>query len=480
MGDLALDPARTRALLIGADSFPEDPEHLPGLPAVANNLSAFADVLADPEVLGVPRERIATLANPSVVEMQKAVARTAQDAEDGLVVYYAGHGLVAKGRLHLTARDSVEADIEFSGVDIEKVREAVRGSPARKRIVILDCCYSGRAVGAMSGGTRGLVASALDDFAGSYVLTAAAATQTALAPPGARLTLFTENLIGVLREGVEGAGPGLRLPVVFQALRKRLMAAPGAPEPQQSSTQTLDMAAVFRNRSPKAVVENADNMAAMWARLEALERRNVDLQEQLSRKSEGREADGKAVDEARRLLEEERRKLEAQRARLERNDLAETDLDEAEKQAQSLGDVVGDLKGWWRAYQKREDERIRRHPWLYVWLTPVLANVLPFIFLSELEGTGDGGAYVAVGPLLAAAIWWTFRYGGRRLGWSAGRIWRMTAIGNAMNALVWLAALGGGFDAPADPNGGWIRQTRRLVIDRACRLRPEDPPSAQT
>jgi uncharacterized caspase-like protein len=451
MSAIALDPAQTRALLIGAESFPEDPENLPALPAVANNLSAFADVLADPEVLGVPRERIATLGNPSVVEMQKAVARTAQEAEDGLIVYYAGHGLVAKGRLHLTARDSVEADIEFSGVDIDKLREAVRGSPARKRIVILDCCYSGRAVGAMAGGTKGLVASALDDFAGSYVLTASAATQTALAPPGAKLTLFTENLIGVLRDGVEGAGPGLRLPVVFQALRKRLMAAPGAPEPQQSSTQTLDMAAVFRNRSPRAVVENADNMAAMWARLEALERRNAELQQQLDASSAVPQTDARAVNEARRMLEDERARLDEQRRRLQENRLDAGELDAAEAQAQSLGDVVGDLKGWWLDYRKREDERIRRHPWLYTWLSPILANILPIWAMAELSATGDEAVYLGAGPVIAAAVWWTFRYGGRRLGWSRRRIWTMTAVGNVVNALVWLAVLAQDAAGPGYP-----------------------------
>ena len=439
---IALDPARSRALLIGADSFPEDPDHLPALPAVANNLTALAATLADPAILGLPLAHIETISNPSVVQMQKAVARTAQDAEDGLIVYYAGHGLLAGGRLHLTARDSVEADIEFSGVDINKVREAIRASPARKRIVILDCCYSGGAVGAMSGGTSGVIASALDDFAGSYVLTASAATQTALAPPGAFLTLFTENLIGVLREGVEGAGPGLRLPVVFQALRRRLMGAPGAPEPQQSSTQTLDMAEVFRNASPKAVVENANNMAAMWARLEAVEKRNADLQRALQKKLAGSDAsDVDATREARRLLEEERRRLETQRRLLEQNRGAEVDLDGAEDKAQSLSEAVDDLKGWWASYRKREDDRIRRHPWLYNWLLPTIANVVPIWVLIELEASGGAETYLAIGLMIAAVVWWSNRYGGQRLGWTNAKVWRMTAIGNVVNAVLCLAVV---------------------------------------
>ena len=441
MVPIALDPAQTRALLIGADSFPEDPAHLPALPAVANNLSALADALTDPEILGLQRDRIAILPNPSVVEMQKAVARTAQQAEDGLIVYYAGHGLIAGGRLHLTARDSVEADIEFSGVDIEKLREAVRGSPARKRIVILDCCYSGRAVGAMSGGTKGLVASALDDFAGSYVLTASAATQTALAPPGAKLTLFTENLIGVLRDGVEGAGPGLRLPVVFQALRKRLMETPGAPEPQQSSTQTLDMAAVFHNRSPKAVVSNADNIAAMMARLEAVEKRNEELQGQLAARSGDDKAEARAAGEALKQLEAERAKLDRQRVALNENRLDERDLADAEQKAQTLGVAVGDLKGWWAANQARSDAQVRRYPWLYAWVLPALWNFVAVWMFTDSGADFDPAIWIVAGPFFAAVVWWSFAYAGRRLDWSRRRVWTLTAVGNVLNALLWLGAL---------------------------------------
>lgn len=445
MSALSLDPARTRAILVGADRFPADPDHLPALPAVVNNLAALVEALTDATVLGMPRANIDVLANPSVVEMQTAIAHAAEEAEDGLIVYYAGHGLIAQGRLHLTARDSVEARIEFSGVDIQKVREAVRASPARKRIVLLDCCYSGGAMGAMSGGMTGAVASAIDDFAGSYVMTASAPTQTALAPPGAKYTLFTENLLAVLREGVEGAGEGLRLPVVFQAVRNRLRALPGAPEPQQSSTQTLNMAPVFRNRSPRAVVENADNMQDVKRQLEAQQRQIADLQRRLEDQARGKAPDDETVRQARALLAEEKARLADQQTLVDSDRADEVDLDRTADRMQTLGDMVGDLQGWWRRYQAKEDARIRRYPWMYTWFAPIVANVLPFVILQEMTdpyGAYDPSLYALPGLLLFAVIYATFAYGGKRLGWSRRRIWLMTAAGNAMNIVLTLAALG--------------------------------------
>jgi len=440
----SLDPARTRAILIGADHFPADPVHLPALPAVANNLSALVDALTDASVLGLPHENIDVLANPSVVEMQTAIAHAAEEAEDGLIVYYAGHGLIAQGRLHLTARDSTESRIEFSGVDIQKVREAVRASPARKRIVLLDCCYSGGAMGAMSGGAKGAVASAIDDFAGSYVMTASAATQTALAPPGASHTLFTENLLAVLREGVEGAGEGLRLPVVFQAVRKRLRDLPGAPEPQQSSTQTLNMAPVFRNRSPRAVIENADNMQLVKDQLEAQQKQIAELQRRLERQALNTAPDDEAVSKARDLLAAENVRLQERITLVEENRGDEVDLGQSADRVASLGEMVGELQSAWRRYQAKEDARIRRYPWLYVWVTPVVANLLPFMVVSETTdayGYVDQSLYLAPGLVLIAVTYFTFAYGGRRLGWSRQRIWVMTAAGNVVNGLLLLAAL---------------------------------------
>ncbi|TVQ33810.1 MAG: caspase family protein [Geminicoccaceae bacterium] len=312
MTALDVDPGRTRALLVGNDDFPLDPAELPPLPAVANNLLDLGDVLADPAVFGLPPDRLRRLHNANAAGILTAVAEEAHRAEDTLIIYYAGHGLVHRGQLYLAAADSRQAMIEYTGVDLDKLRSAIRQSPATKRIVVLDCCYSGRAVGEM-GGTAGAITAAISDFSGSYVLASAPATAAASAPLGARYTLFTGVLLATLRDGVAGAGATLRLPEVFHAVRRRLLERPGAPEPQQMLTKNLNEAAVFRNRSAAArPTAPALDAAAVDARLAAVEAQNAELRRLIDQlKAEG--AAAPTLDRLERQLDQGETALQVER-----------------------------------------------------------------------------------------------------------------------------------------------------------------------
>jgi hypothetical protein len=63
-------------------------------------------------------------------------------------VYFVGHGLVAGRRhdLYLGLPDSEWAEPEFNSLEYDKLRSAVLDSAAATKIIILDCCFSGRVV----------------------------------------------------------------------------------------------------------------------------------------------------------------------------------------------------------------------------------------------------------------------------------------------------------------------------------------------
>ncbi|MET7354872.1 caspase family protein [Streptomyces mirabilis] len=86
------NPARSRALLIGAHSF-TDPDLEP-LPAVARNLDRLAELLRDPSVWGLDAGHLSVLAEPDRDQALGEAGRLADEAEDTLLVYYAGHGFV--------------------------------------------------------------------------------------------------------------------------------------------------------------------------------------------------------------------------------------------------------------------------------------------------------------------------------------------------------------------------------------------------
>ncbi|MGW4977538.1 caspase, EACC1-associated type [Streptomyces mirabilis] len=239
------NPARSRALLIGAHSF-TDPDLEP-LPAVARNLDRLAELLRGPSVWGLDAGHLSVLAEPDRDQALGEAGRLADEAEDTLLVYYAGHGFVhdLSNELYL-ALPRTDPRRLYTALRYQDIRELLLGPQvrARRKVVILDCCWSGLALhGAMSATGLG----GLSDIGGTFVLTATSETRTALAPPGETYTAFTGELIGALEKGVPEAPPLLTMTTLYRHLYDALVAK-GRPTPQQRNGNTAGAIAVARNR----------------------------------------------------------------------------------------------------------------------------------------------------------------------------------------------------------------------------------------
>ncbi|MEU6731776.1 HAMP domain-containing sensor histidine kinase [Streptomyces physcomitrii] len=224
-------PEHSRVVLIGASLF----EELAELPAVAANVAALRGLFTSEEVWGLLKRHCLVVAEPRAPrEVSAAVRQAAAEATDTLIIYYAGHGLIdpGTGELHLALRESRPHEVYDTAVPYEWIRRALATSHATRRIVILDCCYSGRMLGAMSEGLG------LAEIDGTYLLAAAAENALALAPPGELHTAFTGELVNLLRSGVPGAGPALTLNDLYERTRSSLRAT-GRPEPHCRDRNTL-------------------------------------------------------------------------------------------------------------------------------------------------------------------------------------------------------------------------------------------------
>jgi uncharacterized membrane protein HdeD (DUF308 family) len=239
------DYSRSRAILIGTSNY-QDPQ-FPPLPAVANSLRGLREVLTDPGLCGWPAERTTVLKNPpDVRRLMQNLRRLAQDTEDVLLVYFVGHGtILRRGQLCLVLTDTEADDSDITGLEFERVREALLDSPARTKIVILDCCYSGRAIEALSG--TAAVADSTDTH-GVYTLTASDHTAhvVALDQQADAYTSFTGELLDLIRTGVADGPEMLPLGLIYLNLRHRLQAR-GLPAPNQRGTDTADRYAFTRN-----------------------------------------------------------------------------------------------------------------------------------------------------------------------------------------------------------------------------------------
>ncbi|WP_372665945.1 caspase, EACC1-associated type [Amycolatopsis kentuckyensis] len=224
------DRARSHAVLLGAGRF-RDPG-LTGLPAVHENLLALRSRLTDPGTGVFAAGNCVTVPDDaSVAEAGRLLNRHAEQARDLLLVYYAGHGLIDdRGRLHLALHHTETSSLKYSALAVDLLREDVGASPAEARVLILDCCFAGRAIDVMAADAS-LIGAQLE-AAGTYTLASTTANAPAYAPHGQRFTAFTGALLDAL-----GNDTPLTMDEIYLRVDREL-AARSLPRPQRRATNT--------------------------------------------------------------------------------------------------------------------------------------------------------------------------------------------------------------------------------------------------
>jgi Caspase domain len=241
MASDSVGSADSRAVLIGVSAY-EDAE-LPPIRAARNSLQAMHALLSDPALCGWAPERITVISNPDhAADLAARIADLAEDTTGTLLLYYVGHGLLsARGELCLTVTSTRLNRPKISGLHWDILMDVLRGCPAKVRLVILDCCFAGQAIEALSGDGE----SGLADIAhveGIYTLTATTRNRTAHVPrpdqQEAACTSFTGELRDLVRSGIPDRPPQLTFGDIYPVLRQRLHAK-GLPAPSQRGTETV-------------------------------------------------------------------------------------------------------------------------------------------------------------------------------------------------------------------------------------------------
>ncbi|MEU9202895.1 caspase family protein [Streptomyces sp. NPDC048332] len=240
------NPASSHAVLVGAHEY----SNLDNLPSVQNNLVALADAFSDVNVWGMPKGNICTIEQPNTAkDILDAVIDAGRMSTDTLLIYYAGHGLADEytDELYLALPRTIPFRLD-TAFRYECMRRWLTGPEisANRIAVILDCCWSGRALqGGMAAGD------ALADSAavpGRCVLAASASTGKALAPPNETYTAFTGVLLEALTEGIPGAPGVLSMETIYSFAHNRL-ATQSRPLPELGSRGVAGSVYVARNLS---------------------------------------------------------------------------------------------------------------------------------------------------------------------------------------------------------------------------------------
>ena len=266
------DPERSRAVLIGVSEYTA----LPDLPAVRNNLDGLKRALGNPQVWGLPERNCVVLADPwDAEQIVDAVERAAQEAEDALLVYYAGHGRRdgEDGALSFALPASRPGE-ERTTLTYYRLHRALTtfGSP-RQKVLILDCCSGERT---------------LDDRVPpetppgdrTFVMSSTSENESALIAPDAPYTTFTAELIATVEEGIADAPTALDMPTLHHAVRQRL-AAEGLPTPLSTHFDdgSEPVACLFRNRAYEEPPEPSSRLdaAALDRKIEELDPTAADV-----------------------------------------------------------------------------------------------------------------------------------------------------------------------------------------------------------
>jgi WD40 repeat protein len=259
------DHARSRAVLIGTGTY----RYLPGVRPALNSVARMESLLTG-DLCGWPPNRVVTfLDRRQPGELPDQLVELYEDAEDVALFYYVGHGQIDPSDtlcLGLVESREVATRRKTTSLPFDAVRNALVHSPAKAKIVILDCCYAGLA----APGT--MAASGVFDLirgTGAYTMAAAGEfsrawfeTDEGLPSPQ---TYFTKYLVDVIERGIPGQGLDLSLEAIFREVVEELARA-GKPIPTSGATGHAAQFPFAGNAAARSAAE-ATGDTARWAQV---------------------------------------------------------------------------------------------------------------------------------------------------------------------------------------------------------------------
>jgi hypothetical protein len=223
------------ALVVGIAAY--RPGIKPLSASVLNDAGAVARALVDPDVCGYDPVNVRTLLDiaatgPALRSALADLTRVASDRST-VLVYFSGHGgRVLSGPApgdYLLPADAVypdEAALARSALSAAELTAALRAIPARKLVVILDCCHSG-GLGEVKDYRSGLSTPTLEQLQvgfGRVLLASSLGHEVSWVKRGDDHSLFTKHLLAGLRGGAPAPDGLVRICDLFHYVQQRVTA----------------------------------------------------------------------------------------------------------------------------------------------------------------------------------------------------------------------------------------------------------------
>jgi outer membrane protein assembly factor BamD (BamD/ComL family) len=192
---------RRFAILIGNSIFLNE-RRLADLRLPGKDVDGLRDVLESADMCGF--FKVTVLKDEPADRVRLDIAKTLLDAsaEDLVLIYYSGHGKVdLEGRLHLATSDTELHLLPETSLVVEHLLARLKGAKSKKKILILDCCYSGAVANAFFKGENpvDVELERLPTLEGTCVLTSSSELQPSIEKEGDPFSLLTKYIIEGIR-----------------------------------------------------------------------------------------------------------------------------------------------------------------------------------------------------------------------------------------------------------------------------------------
>lgn len=229
----------THALVVGIANY----HRVSPLPAtVLADAQAIRDVLVDQTLCAYPPDNVTALLDGAATlsALRRALADlAARSTPDATVfLYISSHGARVEFGAHageyllpVDASLASDAALAQSALSGGAFTQALAAIPARKLVVIFDCCHAG-GIGQPKEASAAVVKAGLSETLyerlqggrGRVILAASRSNEFSWILPGAANSLFTAHLLAGLQGGANGAGGVIRIFDLFDYTQPRVVA----------------------------------------------------------------------------------------------------------------------------------------------------------------------------------------------------------------------------------------------------------------
>lgn len=199
-----------RALLVGINKYSD--RKVTNLNFCVNDVTSTHEILVAPErggfdpvnchlMIDYSKEDGSKPIRSNLMSSIKSISRTAK-SNDYLLFFFSGHGIEENGKSYLLPADARINVLGDTAIPIDWIKETMKKSKARAKVLILDACHSSAIKGKAESGrmTKGLHDSIFPAPRGFAILSSCTMNQVSYEMPNGKNSVFTY----FLNEGLKG------------------------------------------------------------------------------------------------------------------------------------------------------------------------------------------------------------------------------------------------------------------------------------